>query len=142
MERCCTTWGNSRARSRPTKPPSAGSRIPRKRKFNLGTTQAAQGHAEAAIRAFRAALQLRPNYAEAAVNLDLLFLKRSEPEAAISVYQAALQQAPASLPLLNNLGLALLQQGRLDAAIAAFRRALELHPDDAAMHSSLLFTLH
>jgi len=42
----------------------------------------------------------------------------------------------------NNLGAALARQGQLDEAIQAYRQALELEPENAWVHSNLVYTLH
>jgi protein O-GlcNAc transferase len=87
-----------------------------------------QGRAEEAIAAFREALALEPNLAEAHHQLgNALKSLRRYAEAAASLRAAALL-APENAAVWLNLGVACLEQGWSEEAVARFRRAVELEP--------------
>jgi protein O-GlcNAc transferase len=61
---------------------------------------------------------------------------------AIAAYERCLQITPEDHLALANLALAYRDQARLEESVALHRRALELAPEAAAVHSSLIFTMH
>lgn len=87
-----------------------------------------RGAFEAAEHAYRAAIRLRPDHAEAWSNLGLaLQAQRRLPEAE-AAQQQALRLAPDFPDAHNNLGLAQYEQGRPAEAENSFRGALRLRP--------------
>ena len=110
---------------------------------NLGVALASNGQPAEAIAAYRRALELDPACADAHTNLgnvwqsqEATWTKPSPPTAARS------NSIRASRKRHSNLGNALKDQGRMEAAIVEYRQALRLRPDDAAMHSNLIYTLY
>jgi tetratricopeptide (TPR) repeat protein len=102
---------------------------------NLGTVV---GGAEA-ISHYEAALRLKPDFAEAQVNLGaaLSNIPGRLPEA-ISHYETALRIAPDYAEAHNNLGTALSNiPGRLPEAISHYKAALRIKPDYAEAHNNL-----
>ncbi len=96
----------------------------------------------AAEAAWRHALHLDPDDAEANFHLGNLDRERGEPEKAVAFYNKALVRAPAHAGLLNNLGLALEATGQFDQAEGAYRQALaveSLHPDALANLGNVLY---
>ena len=61
---------------------------------------------------------------------------------AIAAYQRCLELTPDDRLALANLALAYRDQARLDESVALHRKALDSMPTAAAVHSSLIFTLH
>jgi len=87
-----------------------------------------QGSVEAAERAFRRAVELRPDFAEAHNNLGLVQSRLGQEDAAVVSFQKAMscgQQLPAAL---NNLGFLYHAQMRDAEAVDMFRQALEADP--------------
>jgi tetratricopeptide (TPR) repeat protein len=96
---------------------------------NLGNVLLAQGRpAEAGI-AYRRAIELQPDYAEAHNNLGNVFRACGDGDAAVAAYRRALESSPARAEIHNNLGIVLADQGRHAEAEDAYRQALALQPD-------------
>ena len=91
--------------------------------------------------AYRRALELKPDYAEAHSNLGIALKDQGKLDEAIACYRRALELKPDFAEVHSNLGIALKDQGKLDEAIACYRRALELKPNFAEAHSNLGSTL-
>jgi len=98
---------------------------------NLGTAFAEKGGFEEAIRNFRKAIQIKPNFAEALNNLGNALAAQDRFEEAIENYRKAIQINPDYCEALNDLGVALAAQGRLDEAVENFRRAIQIKPNFA-----------
>ncbi|MGE5452752.1 MAG: tetratricopeptide repeat protein [Acidobacteriota bacterium] len=90
--------------------------------------------ANAAEAAYRAALDLAPDYCDALLNLGALLCDRHRCGEAVSLYQQALERCPQS-PLLHfNHAIALEDQGEHRLALASYERCLSLDPDLADAH--------
>ena len=90
-----------------------------------------QGSLEAGELAFRRAVELRPDFAEAHNNLGLVQSRLGEEDAAVDSFQKAMscgQELPAAL---NNLGFLYHAQMRDAEAVEMFRKALEADPSMA-----------
>lgn len=96
--------------------------------YNLGNVLKAMGRSGEAEAAYRAALDLKPDFAEALNNLAGIALEQGRAEAAERLYRRLLAGAPGLALAHNNRGNALLQMGRLDQAEAAFRAAITCDP--------------
>ena len=70
-----------------------------------------------AITHYQKALQIKPDYAEAHINLGNALLKKGGVDEAISHYQKALQINPDYAEAHINLGNALIKKGSVDEAI-------------------------
>jgi len=99
-----------------------------------------QGQPEAAVAAFRRALELAPDYMQAQHNLGTAWQAMNDLDQAEACFRRALALRESAAGHYN-LGSILKDQGRLSEAVARFRRSLELHPTHAAVHSNLLYTL-
>jgi tetratricopeptide (TPR) repeat protein len=99
--------------------------------FNLGLVFAAQGRHEEAAAAYRAAVRLKPDYAEAHYNLGLTWTRLQQTEEAIAAYRAAVQARPSFAMAHNNLGSIYLRKRDFPAAVVCFRAALRHQPDHA-----------
>jgi tetratricopeptide (TPR) repeat protein len=95
------------------------------------------GRSDEAIEEYQAAVELKPDYAEAHYNLaNLLF--RNDPGNAIAHYQAALRFKPDFADAHANLATALGRiPSRLPEAVAEYRTAIRLQPGVAVTHFDL-----
>jgi tetratricopeptide (TPR) repeat protein len=90
-----------------------------------------------AVAAFQRAIELKPGFAKAYINLGNALLGLGEFDRAIAAYREAIQLKPNIALAHYNLGNALCNVSQFDAAIAACRRAIHLDPDDAKGHYNL-----
>ncbi|MGB8298431.1 MAG: tetratricopeptide repeat protein [Polyangia bacterium] len=93
--------------------------------------------AEEACDAYRAALELEPEFADAHVNLGRLLHEVGDVYAALVHYRAALSLRPGDTTAAFNVGVALEDLGATIDAIAAYRRALECEPRNPDAHYNL-----
>jgi len=105
--------------------------------YALGDAKKDRGDFDGAIRQYRIALKLYPDYVEAHCNLGGLLHLRGKDSEAIRHYQQVLRTHPDYFLAHNNLGLVLLQQGKLDDAIAHFRAALRSAPNCQSVRDNL-----
>jgi superkiller protein 3 len=75
--------------------------------YNLGVALKAKGQLEEAIEAYRKAIQLDPNYANAYSNLGSALYDKGQLEEAIEAYRKAIQLDPNYADAYGNLALAL-----------------------------------
>jgi len=78
--------------------------------------------------AYRRALALDPDHAEAHLNLGRLLHEAGDPAAAEAHYRAAVDLRPEDATAAFNLGVALQDLGRHEEAVGAYRRAVEADP--------------
>jgi predicted CXXCH cytochrome family protein len=98
---------------------------------NLGNFHLARGDAARAEQAFRAAIDLDPDWIPAYVNLaDLLRASNRDAEGE-NVLRAGLARHPEAASLHHALGLLQVRQKRMKEALASLARAAALAPDDA-----------
>ena len=98
---------------------------------------AADGSLPEAIEAYRRALELDPNLADAHCNLGTAHYNRGERDAARAAYEAALQQQATHREANFNLANLLEEAGRLEAAIHHYKRAVASDPCFADAHLNL-----
>jgi tetratricopeptide (TPR) repeat protein len=77
----------------------------------LGIAYATRGESQKAIEQYRAALRLRPNFADGYTNLGLLYDEVGMLDMAVRYHQEALRLKPTSAEAHSNLGLALAKMG-------------------------------
>lgn len=108
---------------------------------NLGSVHFVRGEYEAAGRAYQQALEIRPDYADAIVNLGNATLIRARRakvpqvrsallEESIALYHRALALRPNHHQAYGNLGVAYQDRGQYPEAQQSFERALDLNPRD------------
>jgi predicted O-linked N-acetylglucosamine transferase (SPINDLY family) len=105
--------------------------------FNFGNRLRAQGKFEEAIAAYRRAIGIKPDFAEAHSNLGIMLVVQGKLEEAIAAFRRAISIKPDHTEAHSNLGTMLVNQGKLEEAIAAYRRAIDIKPDFAQAHSNL-----
>lgn len=105
--------------------------------YNLGNLLQQQGRSEAAAEHYRAALALRPDYAEAQHNYGTALRALGRDEAAAAAFAAAIRLQPGAAH--SQLGLAEIElaAGRVDAAAAHYEAALAAAPTLAEAHFGL-----
>ncbi len=105
---------------------------------NLGTALLnKQGNLDEPIQHFERALQLKPDYPEAHVNLGVAQAKQGKLKEATQHFERALQLEPDYPETHVDLGVVQAAQGRLDEAIQHYERALQLDPDYTEAHNNL-----
>ncbi len=104
---------------------------------NLGNALHALGRTNESAQAYRRAIAIRPDYAEASYNLGNCYTEMNLPDQAIDAYLQAIRFRPHYAEAYQNLGQALLNQGRFPEAEGAFNRAIELAPLDGLAYSGL-----
>ncbi|MGZ5060360.1 MAG: tetratricopeptide repeat protein [Usitatibacter sp.] len=82
-----------------------------------------------AVAAFREAVRLMPDFADAHAALGRALLAAGDPGSAALAFARAIEANPRSFDAHNDLGVAFLEQGRVADAEASFRRAIVLAPD-------------
>jgi tetratricopeptide (TPR) repeat protein len=92
---------------------------------------------DAAQDAYRRALELDPDLADAHVNLGRLVHEAGDPRAAAEHYRSAIELDPGSVIALFNLGVALTDLRMPDEAILAYRTALAADAGCADAHYNL-----
>jgi Flp pilus assembly protein TadD len=107
------------------------------RLFDVAVQLAQKKQYDAAVPAWRKALDLSPDDARAHNNLGLALAENGKIDEAIAEYRKSLGLDDRSSQTNNNLGSALAEAGRMGEATASFERALELDPDNPRAHNNL-----
>ena len=87
-----------------------------------------------ACEAYRRALAIDPEHADANINLGRLVHESGQAEAAVELYRAALRGRPDDPVAYFNLGVALGDLSQLTEALAAYHKVLQLDPSCADAH--------
>ena len=90
-----------------------------------------------ALTYFQRALAIKPDYAEAHVNLGAVRYAQGKVAEAAASFHHALRYKPDFAEALNNLGGLLVMQGKLSEAVTACERAIALKPDYAEAYCHL-----
>ena len=96
-----------------------------------------KGQIEAAIKAFQAAIRLKPTWAEAHNELGLEFLSLGQYDAAAAAFKEAVRYKPEFAEARKSLGTTYLYQSRFDEGIAQLKEAIRIKPDFAWAHKLL-----
>ncbi len=99
--------------------------------FNLGVIEKEAKNIEAAIAAYRTAIEQRPGYHAAENNLGLTLIAAGRVDEAERLYLDVLSRAPSYAPAWVNLGKLYSQQKKYPQAIDAYQNALKARPDYA-----------
>ncbi|QWF69553.1 tetratricopeptide repeat protein [Methylomonas paludis] len=103
---------------------------------NRGNSLQAQQHYEAALQSYAAAIQLKPDYAEAFWKHANTLHTLGRYESALDSYQQAIACKPDFAKAYSNRGVALHKLGQYQAALDSFQRAIELQPDYANAYNN------
>jgi tetratricopeptide (TPR) repeat protein len=95
-----------------------------------------------AVKAYRAAVRLKPDYAAAYTNLGFSLSRLEWWQEACFAYENAIRLTPDDVDAHYNLGVALVMLGRPGAALREFRETVELAPMDADAHYNMGLTLN
>jgi hypothetical protein len=104
---------------------------------DLGTNLQDQGRVAEAVAAYRRAVELKPDFADAHNNLGTALQDLGRIAEAGACYRRALEFQPNFAEAHSNLGNVYKAQGSLAEAIACYRRALHLAPELADAHNNL-----
>ena len=104
--------------------------------FNLGVARMRRADPSGAVDAYRAALRLKPDMAEAAINLGTALEASGQTEAALGAWRAVLPPSALRQVLHNQLGRVLETQGKLGPAAEELRASLLIapHQPDVQQH--------
>jgi tetratricopeptide (TPR) repeat protein len=106
-------------------------------RYNLGNWLRQIGRPLDAIGAFREAIALRPDLAEAHDNLGGTLLQSGKVDEAVTEFRESLRIRPDSAEAHNNLANALFARGQATEAVAEYRETIRLRPGLAAAHFNL-----
>ena len=95
--------------------------------YNLGVVLARNGNLDKAIEQYRAALNVKPDYAEAYYNLGNALVRKGEAEDAIDNYRKALKFNPDFFKSYYNIAKILYGQGKISEAIHNYQKALTIN---------------
>ncbi len=104
---------------------------------HLGLALRDEGKLDEAIAAYRQAIRIKPDYADAYSNLGAALLEQGKLDDAIAAFRQAIRIKPDYVQAFSNLGNALRNQGKPDEAIAAYRQAIGISPGYADAHQNL-----
>jgi predicted O-linked N-acetylglucosamine transferase (SPINDLY family) len=129
----------------PRRPERAGglirSEVVARENYRLGLSWQAGGYDAQAEAFFQRAIALWPRLTPARLALARARLKYRRLDEALAVCAGALEVDAGSAPAHALRGQILEELGLASEAVSSYRRALELQPDDAAVHSNLVFLL-
>jgi protein O-mannosyl-transferase len=94
----------------------------------LGNAFFERGQLDPALREYRAAARLRPNYAEAWDHAGLVLAQQGKPGEAVPYFRKAVELAPGWAQPQGDLALVLLHEGHKDEARAAYQELTRLLP--------------
>ncbi len=90
-----------------------------------------------AVEAYRLAIGIKPDYAEAYVNLGLDYYRLGRYSDAADAYEQAIKIKPDTPSAYSKLGAAFIILGKYSMALDAFRRSLKIDPKNSETHFDL-----
>ena len=106
--------------------------------YNLsGASNAGLMQFDAAIKSYKQALKIKPDYAEAYYNIGVILKIVGNLQAAIESYEQAIKISPDYADAYNNMGVALQEKGDVNAALKSFKKALNFKPDYAEAYNNI-----
>ncbi|HWA37349.1 MAG TPA: tetratricopeptide repeat protein [Burkholderiales bacterium] len=110
--------------------------------YGLGVALLRAGREGESEAAFRTGLALQPQSVQMLNGLAASLIELGRVNEAMTLLERAVQRDPRNAETWTRIGRASLDKGRLAAAIEALQRAHALAPQDATVHSALLFTMN
>ncbi|MBI5749435.1 MAG: tetratricopeptide repeat protein [Nitrospinae bacterium] len=104
---------------------------------NLGIAYANHGNLNEAIKEYKTAIRLKPDYLNGYNNLGIAYASHGNLNEAVKEYKTAIRLKPDDPLPYYNLGNAYGKQGRWQEAIEAYKTSLSLKPDSADTHYKL-----
>ncbi len=104
---------------------------------NMGDVYGQEGNTEGAIREFKKAIKIKPDYADAYHNLANVYHHKGDIKEAVTFYQQAISFNPKLFESYYNLGLIYLNSGEFDLAKLELEKALEIRPEDESARQAL-----
>jgi protein O-mannosyl-transferase len=117
---------------------------------NFGTALKRMGRLGDAIKYYKFAMKIDPDFSLSRYNLAQSLMSNGEYNEAIGEYKKyiggdinmdKLREKPDAVVVLSNLGYCLAQNGKADEAVKYYRLALELEPNDILTHGRYMITL-
>ncbi len=105
--------------------------------FYLGAYYFAADFYEKAIEAYKQAIKIKPNFAEAHYGLGVAYDKLGKHKEEIDAYKQAIKIKPDYVEAYNNLGVVYSELGMHKEATELFKQAIRLNPNHAEAHSNL-----
>ncbi|MGA2100691.1 MAG: tetratricopeptide repeat protein [Candidatus Sulfotelmatobacter sp.] len=107
------------------------------RLFDIAVQLADKRQFDAAVPAWKKALELNPEDPRGHNNLGTALFESGKTDEAIAEYRKSIELNSNSSQTHNNLGSALAEAGEIDEALPEFQKAVQLNPDNAAAHVNL-----
>ena len=103
----------------------------------VGASHKGLGKLDEATVAYKKAVSIKPDYAEAHNNMGNALKDQGNLEASIEAFNKALSIKPDYAEAYYNMGITLKEQGKLVGAIEAYTKALSIKPDYAAVYNNM-----
>ena len=97
--------------------------------YQLGNALYDQGRRDEAAASYQKAIEIKPDYVKALVNLGVVLNESSKSEEALVSFEEAQALAPSDITVLCNKGQALYALQRYSEAIGLYQKSMELEPD-------------
>ncbi|HEX8772938.1 MAG TPA: VWA domain-containing protein [Pyrinomonadaceae bacterium] len=95
------------------------------------------GKYEDAVKAYKQAVKVKPDYAEAHNNLGDAYFQLKQYKKAVEAYRQAIRYKPDLASAHNHMGTAYFKQGEHNRAIEAYREAIRLDPKSPSAYHNL-----
>lgn len=105
--------------------------------FNLGRTLDEKGRTEEAIRHYKVATEIDPNYMNPHFNLGTVFRREGQLEKAVDEFKIAIRLKPNYAMSYYFLGMTLEKQGKVNEAVGQYLKTVELDPRSEPAHRQL-----
>ena len=90
-----------------------------------------------AIKFYKKAIELKPDFTQAFVNLGVTYYKLGKYSNAIEIYKKAVRLNPQSTSIYNKLGSTYIIHGSYSKALDSFKKAIEIDPKNPTSHYNL-----
>ena len=107
----------------------------------LGASATEIGMIDKAIKAYKRAISLRPDYADAYNNMGVVLKQKGKHDEAIKLHKKAISLRPDYAEAYNNLGNNFKDQQKFNEALEAYQKAIYIKPNYAQAYNNLGSTL-